>query len=144
MSTFGDSVRGQARSIVNEGFKRVTGNLRGVIDSTINDLNPISRIFGRNSTKSHLDPKAFSFPLDVTNSDPGLGNHGHYILFFINEQKDAKISFGRDDFTFSGSGFLNLIESRIEHGISKKVNKWTDDVVGWAADKAQNFMIKLT
>tara|TARA_B100000745_G_scaffold298357_1_gene246880 strand:- start:311 stop:1684 length:1374 start_codon:yes stop_codon:yes gene_type:complete len=141
MSTFGDSVTGQARVIANEGFKRVTGNLRGVIDNAINDLNPISRIFDRNKSKNKLDPKAFSFPLDVTNSDPGLGNHGHYILFFINEQKDAKISFGRDEFTFSGSGFLNLIESRIEHGISNKVNDFVDTQVGRASDFVSNIRL---
>tara|TARA_R110001599_G_scaffold199789_1_gene396515 strand:+ start:359 stop:1540 length:1182 start_codon:yes stop_codon:yes gene_type:complete len=33
-----------------------------------------------------------SFPLDVT-SGPGNGNHGHYVIFFVNEQVNAKIGF---------------------------------------------------
>ena len=35
----------------------------------------------------------FQFPLDV-NGDPGIGNHGHYIIFFINEQQNSKLRFG--------------------------------------------------
>ena len=141
MASFTDVVKGQVVSIANEGFKRVTGGLRGVIDSAIEDLNPISRIFDRNQSKGKLDPKSFTFPLDVTVNDPGLGNHGHYILFFINEQKDAKIRFGRDDFSFSGSGFLNLIESRIEQGIDREVNEFIDSASGRALDFVKNIQI---
>ena len=141
MASFTDVVKGQVVSIANEGFKRVTGGLRGVIDSAIEDLNPISRIFDRNQSKGKLDPKSFTFPLDVTVNDPGLGNHGHYILFFINEQEDAKIRFGRDDFSFSGSGFLNLIESRIEQGIDREVNEFIDSASGRALDFVKNIQI---
>ena len=141
MASFTDVVKGQVVSIANEGFKRVTGGLRGVIDSAIEDLNPISRIFDQNQSKGKLDPKSFTFPLDVTVNDPGLGNHGHYILFFINEQKDAKIRFGRDDFSFSGSGFLNLIESRIEQGIDREVNEFIDSASGRALDFVKNIQI---
>lgn len=141
MASFTDVVKGQVVSIANEGFKRVTGGLRGVIGSAIEDLNPISRIFDQNQSKGKLDPKSFTFPLDVTVNDPGLGNHGHYILFFINEQKDAKIRFGRDDFSFSGSGFLNLIESRIEQGIDREVNEFIDSASGRALDFVKNIQI---
>ena len=41
--------------------------------------------------------KNLSFPLDVT-AAVGSGNHGHYVMFMINEQTNAKISFkGRKD-----------------------------------------------
>ena len=36
-----------------------------------------------------------SFPLDVT-SAPGNGNHGHYVIFFVNEQVNAKIGFSKE------------------------------------------------
>jgi len=144
MASFTDVVKGQVVSIANEGFKRVTGGLRGVIGSAIEDLNPISRIFDQNQSKGKLDPKSFTFPLDVTVNDPGLGNHGHYILFFINEQEDAKIRFGRDDFSFSGSGFLNLIDSRIENGIGNMVNGFVDSASGRAEDLASNIWTNLT
>ena len=143
MASFTDVVKGQVVSIANEGFKRVTGGLRGVIGSAIEDLNPISRIFDQNQSKGKLDPKSFTFPLDVTVNDPGLGNHGHYILFFINEQEDAKIRFGRDDFSFSGSGFLNLIDSRIENGIGNMVNSFVDTQAGAARDAASDLFSRV-
>ena len=67
-----------------------------------------------------LDPKAFTFPLDVTNADQGLGNHGHYILFFINEQAESKISFGKKE--ASASGFSNLIKAESQNGISPEAS----------------------
>ena len=36
-----------------------------------------------------------SFPLDVT-SGPENGNHGHYVIFFVNEQQNAKIGFSKE------------------------------------------------
>ena len=33
--------------------------------------------------------KILQFPSDVANANPGLGNHGHYIMFYINEQDRA-------------------------------------------------------
>ena len=60
MASFTDVVKGQVVSIANEGFKRVTGGLRGVIGSAIEDLNPISRIFDQNQSKGKLDPKSFT------------------------------------------------------------------------------------
>ena len=51
--------------------------------------------------------KNFSFPLDVV-SGPGQGNQGHYIMFFINEQQNAKISFkGRKDGEAQNSMFAD-------------------------------------
>ena len=81
MASFTDVVKGQAVSLANQGFKKVAGNLRGVVGSSLNRGEPTNNP----ALKPRLDPKAFTFPLDVTNTDQGLGNHGHYILFFINE-----------------------------------------------------------
>ena len=36
-----------------------------------------------------------AFPLDVT-SGPENGNHGHYVIFFVNEQQNAKIGFSKE------------------------------------------------
>tara|TARA_R100000234_G_scaffold105705_1_gene76023 strand:+ start:426 stop:1673 length:1248 start_codon:yes stop_codon:yes gene_type:complete len=38
--------------------------------------------------------KILQFPSDVANADPGLGNHGHYIMFYINEQDRAQLRMG--------------------------------------------------
>ena len=49
---------------------------------------------GHGAGKGNPDSyKVLAFPLDVL-SDPSMGNHGHYIQFFINVQDNAKIKFG--------------------------------------------------
>ena len=45
-------------------------------------------VIGKRTTKN------FTFPLDVEGG-PGTGNQGHYVMFFINEQKDAQVRFGQ-------------------------------------------------
>ena len=83
-----DFLRGVATQFVNSGLKKVAGNLPGFNISTGK---------GNTSDTLPLAPKGnfknYSFPLDVE-AGPGLGNQGHYMMFFINEQQNAKISFG--------------------------------------------------
>ena len=38
--------------------------------------------------------KILQFPSDVANANPGIGNHGHYIMFYINEQDRAQLRMG--------------------------------------------------
>jgi len=115
MVSFVDVVKGQAVSLANQGFKKVAGNLRGAVGSTLNR----GEVTASEATRPKLDPKSYTFPLDVTNPDQGLGNHGHYILFFINEQKNSKIHFGRED--SKASGEKNLIKAKSEVGIADNV-----------------------
>ena len=114
MVSFVDVVKGQVVSLANQGFQKVAGNLRGVVGSALNR----EGVTANETITPKLDPKAFTFPLDVANPDQGLGNHGHYILFFINEQENAKISFGRKN--GSSKGAVSMREAATESG--------TDDV----------------
>ena len=51
---------------------------------------------GHGAGKGNPDSyKVLAFPLDVL-SDPSMGNHGHYIQFFVNVQDNAIIKFGLD------------------------------------------------
>ena len=86
-STIGRRV---ATQVVNNGFQKVAGNIKGTIfggkkGSDSSDTSNLNR--------NQVDVKTHQFPLDVM-SDPGLGNHGHYIMFFINEQNNAELTFG--------------------------------------------------
>ena len=54
--------------------------------------------FGKINAKSSGSITSLAFPLDVT-SAPGNGNHGHYVMFFVNEQTNAKLKFGNADST---------------------------------------------
>ena len=72
-----------------------------------------------------------SFPLDVT-SGPGNGNHGHYVIFFVNEQVNAKIGFSNPEST-------NMKFSDFGGGAPMKTHQNTDaksvgDIEGGAVD----------
>ena len=122
MPAFIDIVKGQAVSLANQGLQKSIGNLRGVIGSSLNRGEPTENP----NLRPRLDPKAFTFPLDVTNSDQGLGNHGHYMLFFINEQQDSQISFGSKQ--RDGQGAASILKARAENGISEFIRNATDTI----------------
>ena len=108
--------------MANQGLQKTLGNLPGVIGSALNRGEPTNN----DARRPSLDPKAFTFPLDVTNSDQGLGNHGHYMLFFINEQQDSQISFGSKQ--RDGQGAASILKARAENGISEFIRNATDTI----------------
>ena len=86
-STIGRRVATQA---VNNGLQKVAGNLPGLLGFGQNGRGDSSDTSVLNQPR--VDTKMFQFPIDVT-SEPGMGNQGHYIMFYINEQLDAQLSF---------------------------------------------------
>ena len=65
-----------------------------------------------------LTTKNFSFPLDVE-QEPGLGNHGHFIMFEINEQQDAEIRFGNR----KKDGATSVVEAAEQRNLPKYIKK---------------------
>ena len=108
MVSFVDVIKGQAVSLANQGYQKVVGNLRGVVNSALN-----RRVTASEATAPNINAKSFTFPLDV-DDNPGSGNHGHYILFHINEQANARISFGRKN--GASKGVFSMREAAAEHG----------------------------
>ena len=51
-----------------------------------------------------------AFPLDVE-GEPGLGNHGHYIMFYINAQEKARLQMGEARTGLDGKVVRSNIES---------------------------------
>ena len=86
-STIGRRVATQA---VNNGLQKVAGNLPGLLGFGQNGRGDSSDTNVLNQPK--VDTKMFQFPIDVT-AEPGMGNQGHYIMYYINEQLDAQLSF---------------------------------------------------
>jgi hypothetical protein len=68
MVQFVDIVKGQAVSLASQGFTKVMGNLRGVVGSSLNRGQPTDKP----ALTPRLDPKSFTYRLDVTNADQGL------------------------------------------------------------------------
>ena len=88
--------------LLGKNLRRVAGNIGSVIRGDIGGADssvtaPINR--------TQQSTKMLTYPIDV-GADPGIGNNGHYIMFFINEQNRAKLKFG--DSTDKAEGSLNI------------------------------------
>ena len=115
-------LQGFATQIANTGLKKVAGNLPG-LNLSYSTGNGLNASFGGNSSDSlPLGPSSnlshYTFPLDVM-ADPGLGNQGHYVMFYINEQVNAKIKFGGKD------GAAAVPTGTSERGIPDSIRKIT-------------------
>ena len=112
--------------LLGKNLRRIAGNIgsvmRGDIGSDSSEAAPLNR--------SKQSTKLLSFPLDV-GADPGIGNHGHYIMFFINEQNHAKLKFGNETGESSGgeTGVANVLADAERKGI-KAVDKIYDSKIG--------------
>ena len=90
MVDFSSIGRRVATQAVNNGLQKVAGNLPGLLGFGQNGRGDSSDTNVLNQPR--VDTKMFQFPIDVT-SEPGMGNQGHYIMFYVNEQLDAQLSF---------------------------------------------------
>jgi len=87
-----DFAKGQAVSIASSKLQKVAGNLPGLLGLNKGKVKRDSSDTSPLNQKGKSNPNLFQFPLDVA-GDPGIGNHGHYIIFFINEQKGSTLRF---------------------------------------------------
>ena len=116
--------------VLGKNLRRVAGNIGSVIrgDVGIGDSSETAPI---NRTKQST--KMLSFPLDV-GADPGIGNHGHYIMFFINEQQNAKLKFGGG---YGGDGAQDMgLENISGETVKRKLKGLTKNF----DTKAQGFL----
>ena len=118
-----------AVGLLGKNLRRVAGNVGAVIRGDIGgpDSSTSAPI---NRTKQST--KMLSFPIDV-GADPGIGNNGHYVMFFINEQQDLKLSFG--DEREKPEGAMNMAKALQQKGIPA-VQKIFDSKLGSFVQKA--------
>lgn len=138
-------------------FKKVVGGvgdfIRGI--PTIGNSSDTAKLEERTKyNTTHL-----SFPLDVE-SGRETGNHGHYIMFFINEQNHAKLKFGDsslsgidsiiDDFTGKGGeGFFKEFEQasnkfqKAKTSIRNVAGQVSSDLINLKDDAAKEMRTKI-
>ena len=114
---FGKAIVSQVKDRV---YKKVVGGVGDIVRGIPGLGN--SSILGQ-LIRNNLNPEHRSFPLDVE-QQPGLGNQGHYILFYINEQENAKLSFGTRQ--PEGAGFQSTYNEAGSRGLSN----FTTDITG--------------
>ena len=90
MAIFNNFLEGVATQVINTGLRKVAGNIPG-LNISINSGSNASDTYSLTAPTGNL--QNYTFPLDVT-SDAGLGNQGHYMMFYINQQNHAKLNFG--------------------------------------------------
>ena len=104
-------LRGAAQGLASKALKRVAGNIRGGLLGVSGKGSNLSDTAGLTQTK--YSTKNYSFPLDVE-GPPGTGNQGHYVIFYVNQQTNAKLQFGEAE---KADGKKNLKKGLAEHKI---------------------------
>ena len=99
-------------------FKKVVGgvgdSIRGI--PGIGNSSQLGKLATREKAQRGVDN--YSFPIDVE-SGTEMGNHGHYIMFYINEQEHAKIRFGDRHSSGRGSVIEEVRRRKIPDYIRK-------------------------
>ena len=118
-----DFAKGIATTVANQGLRKVAGNVPGLLGKIrgkqgVRDTSDIADI--ENAKTSSVSPKLLQFPLDI-DSDPGVGNHGHYIIFFINEFDKTQLKFG--DEPTEGEGKKNLQIEEAQRKLNTKIKQ---------------------
>ena len=114
-----DFAKGIATQVGSQVLRKVAGNIGGLIRGGVKDESETKPESKLDSTTSKYQTNNYTFPLDVDSEDPGIGNHGHYIVFFINQQEGAEIGFGEK----SKSGRRSVLEDGGNRNIPEFIKK---------------------
>ena len=114
MSQIVNGIKGQVVTAGSQyALKKVSGILRDIVSPQPTPKTGLdSPEAGKKSTN------ILQFPMDVT-AAPGLGNQGHYVMFFINEQEDAEIQFGTRG---NKNAFDDILKAKEEYNIPDTIN----------------------
>ena len=136
--SIGDTLRGigkrTAQGTVGKQLRRVAGNVASLIGGP--NRSNSSDLAGINRTKAATN--VLSFPIDINNVDPGTGgNHGHYIMFFINEQTNSTLKFDNIKDELSQLTGQDNLKKHLEKnlGFKGKFDKIFDTKTGKFKDK---------
>ena len=105
-----DALRGVAQGVAGRTLRKVTGSIKSGLLGNKKGLSDMSDFAGLNTFATKHKTKNYRFPIDVE-SGRETGNHGHYMMFFINEQKKPKLSFFERR-AIANEGKLNLKKHR--------------------------------
>ena len=119
-----DFAKGIATQVGSQVLRKVAGNIGGLIRGGVKDESETKPESKLDRTTSKSQTNNYTFPLDVDSEDPGIGNHGHYIVFFINQQEGAEIGFGEK----SKSGRRSVLEDGGNRNIPEFIKKLNLDL----------------
>ena len=118
------SLKNQFTTIANSGIRASFDKLRDVVSDSFD--NASSSKNGEVNGVANFGEKTpiYSFPLNVA-SDPKnpMGNHGHYILFYINKQEPAKLNFGEEGESAFSDGTQAVVEQARQVSIPQYIRE---------------------
>ena len=130
-----DFLKGAAQGIAGRALRKVAGNIRGgLLGTTQRGGSNLSDTAGLTNTK--YSTKNFSFPIAVE-GPPGTGNQGHYVIFYVNQQTNAKLAFGEPE---TAEGRKNMEKGAKQHGINVAKDNNAQQAGIIAANKATDPM----
>ena len=116
----------------------VTSPLRrsteGIANAAANASEAVSNALKFNAsagTSPRGQTNILEFPMDVASGDAALGNHGHYIMFYINEQDKAQLSMS--DRASGGSIADNLAKP---YGVPSFVRNYSAQSAGYQKQRS--------
>ena len=113
-------LRGVAQGIAGRALKNVTGSIKAGLLGNKKGLSDFSDFSGLNTFGNKFKSKNYRFPIDVE-AGKETGNHGHYMMFFINQQQKPKLSFFERQ-AIANEGKLNVKKAQKEQGDVPKGN----------------------
>ena len=124
LNTLKYSLKSQFTSIANSGIRASFDKLRDIVSDSFD--NASSSKNGEVNGVANFGEKTpiFSFPLNVA-SDPKnpMGNHGHYILFYINKQEPAQLNFGEEGESAFSDGTQAVVEQARQVSIPQYIRE---------------------
>ena len=124
LNTLKYSLKSQFTSIANSGIRASFDKLRDIVSDSFD--NASSSKNGEVNGVANFGEKTpiFSFPLNVA-SDPKnpMGNHGHYILFYINKQEPAQLKFGEEGESAFSDGTQAVVEQARQVSIPQYIRE---------------------
>ena len=115
-----DFARGVATQILGSELRKVAGGIGGAIrPSSQRPESPTEPL-----TRTKYSTDRLSFPLDI-GDNPGVGEHGHYMLFFINEVQSAELGFGGGEGESGGdkTASSSYYEAKAQHSQPETVKE---------------------
>ena len=109
-----NALRGVAQGVAGRALKKVTGSIKAGLLGNKKGLSDFSDFANLNTFGTKNKTKNYRFPIDVE-SGKETGNHGHYMMFYINLQKKPKLSF-TEKRAIQNEGKLNLKKAQKQQG----------------------------
>ena len=130
-----DVLRGAAQSITGRALKRVTGNIRSGLLSSIRGGSDGSSQGPLNTFGNAFKTKHFTFPIDVE-SGRETGNHGHYMMFEIMQQQPPSLDFNAPQVLIDEAQ-KNIDKAAAQQGNVSQDAIYADGPTKAAAEQAQ-------